>query len=223
MVAYFFDLPSKLEIDAFLHLGSFVAIVLYFFRDFKELWRWKWLIFLSALPGGLAGLILQHGIENYFRSPNSVATSLVVMTIPMFLGERFGKKNLSLEDLTPFKALLIGIAQALALIPGTSRSGITISAALLLGLKRDDAAKYSFLAGAPLIFGAGFYEGLELLNKAYLDLQMLMVGFWGSFLSSFLAIAFLIPFLRKHTLNFFILYRLILGLLLLLTLKAFNF
>ena len=138
------------------------------------------------------------------------------MSFPMILGEVLGKKTQDIKDLTYFKALIIGIFQAFALIPGTSRSGITISAGLLLGLKREISAKYSFLAGAPLILGAGLYEGLKLVKSETIPLDVALTGFFSSVFFSFLAIAFLIPFLKKHSLYPFVVYRIILGIFLLL-------
>lgn len=215
LFAYFFSIPSNLSFDAFVHLGSFLAIVVYFRKELKEIWSYKKLILLSAIPGGIAGLILGHVIENYFRSPEKVAIMLILMTIPMFLGEKLGRKNLSIKDLNLSKALIIGFAQALALLPGTSRSGITISAGLLVGLKREESAKYSFLAGAPLILGAGVYEGIKLIREDDILLDVALSGLVSSTISSFLAILFLLKFLKNNTLTFFIIYRLILGVIIL--------
>jgi undecaprenyl-diphosphatase len=207
----FFNIPSSLEIDAFLHLGSFFAILIYFWKDLIKIWSWKWLIFISALPGGIAGLLLHHIVESYFRTPLVVTLALLVMTLPMILGERLGLKRLKIGELNLGKALFIGFAQALALIPGTSRSGITISAGLLVGLKREEAARYSFLAGAPLILGAGLYEGVKLVKGGAIPTDLAFAGFIGSFISSLIAIAFLIPFLKKYSLYAFILYRILLA------------
>ena len=215
LFANFFNIPSSLAIDAFLHLGSFFAILIYFWKELKEMWCWKWFIFISALPGGIAGLLFHHVIESHFRSPLAVTLVMLVMTIPMVLGERLGQKRLRISDLNLGKALFIGFAQALALIPGTSRSAITISAGLLVGLKREEAARYSFLAGAPLILSAGLYEGLKLVKGGTLNPDLAFAGFIGSFISSLLAIVFLIPFLKKYSLYAFIWYRILLGCLLL--------
>jgi len=211
----FLNIPSSLEIDAFLHLGSFFAILIYFWKDLIKIWSLRWLIFVSALPGGIAGLLLHHIVESYFRTPLVVALTLLVMTLPMILGERLGKKRLRIGELTIGKALFIGVAQALALIPGTSRSGITISAGLLVGLNREEAARYSFFAGAPLILGAGLYEGLKLVKGGTIPTDLAFAGFIGSFISSLVAIAFLIPFLKKYSLHAFIFYRIFLSCLLL--------
>jgi len=213
-----FNLFSSLSFDAFIHLGSFFAIVIYFWKDLKEIWEYKWFIIVSAIPGGLAGFFLENIVENYFRTSFVVGLGLIFMSLPMILGEVFGKKTQDIKDLNYFKAFIIGIFQAFALIPGTSRSGITISAGLLLGLKREVSAKYSFLAGAPLILGAGLYEGLKLLKSTSIPLNMALAGFFSSAIFSLLAIAFLIPFLKRHSLYFFVVYRIFLGLLILSTL-----
>ncbi|MFN3505104.1 MAG: undecaprenyl-diphosphate phosphatase [Caldimicrobium sp.] len=210
-----FLFPNNLSFDAFIHLGSFCAIVAYFWKDLKKIWHYKYLIIISAIPGALAGFTLEHWIESHFRTTQSVAFFLILMSIPMLLGEKFGKKVRRIEELNYRKAFLIGIFQSLALLPGTSRSGITISGGLILGLKREEAACFSFLAGAPLILGAGLYEGLKLFKINSLPAEYMLTGFFGSAIFSFLAIAFLMPFLRKHTLYPFIVYRIILSIILL--------
>ncbi|RKX60647.1 MAG: UDP-diphosphatase [Thermodesulfobacteriota bacterium] len=211
LIEKLFNISSFLCFDAFMHLGSFFAIVIYFWRDLKRILDYKWLILIAILPGGIAGLTLEHIIEKYFRYSVIVALSLIFMSIPMILGEKIGKKKLEIEDLNIKKAFLIGLAQALALIPGTSRSGITISAGLLVGLKREKSAIFSFLAGAPLIFGAGLYEGIKLIKYHALPLNIALTGFISALISSFFAIAFLIPFLKKHSLYSFVVYRIILA------------
>lgn len=216
----FFQSFSSLSFDAFIHLGSFLAIVTYFWKDLKEVWHYKGLIIISAIPGAIAGVLLEHIVENYFRTPSLVALNLIIMSIPMILGEVLGKKQYEIKDLTPLKALIIGIFQCLALIPGTSRSGITISAGLLLGLKREISAKFSFLAGAPLILGAGLYEGIKLIKSPSLSWDLSLAGFFSSFVFSFLAIFFLIPFLKKHSLYIFVVYRVFLGIFILLFFKT---
>ena len=213
LIQKIFNTFSFLSFDAFIHLGSFFAIVSYFWKDLKEIWSYKWFILISALPGAIVGLILESIVENYLRTPLIVGSALIIMSIPMILGEILGKKSSEIKDLNVFKAFLIGIFQALSLIPGTSRSGITISAGLLLGLKREVAAKYSFLAGAPLILGAGLYEGIKLFKSSFVPLDLALVGFSSSALFSFLAIAFLIPFLKRYSLYPFVIYRILLGLL----------
>ncbi|NPA40380.1 MAG: undecaprenyl-diphosphate phosphatase [Thermodesulfobacteria bacterium] len=207
----FFHITSSLSFDAFMHLGSFLAILIYFWNELKEIWGYKWLVFVAILPGGIAGLLLEHIVDTYLRTPQMVAFFLLIMSIPMILGEKFGKKTKDIKELSIKEAGFIGVAQALALLPGTSRSGITISAGLLTGLKRDIAAKFSFIAGAPLILGAGLYEGIKLVKHHTIPYDLAFVGFLSAAIWSFIAIAILIPFLKKHSLYSFVVYRILLA------------
>ena len=217
LVEKFFHITSSLSFDAFMHLGSFLAIVIYFWKELREIWNYKWLILISAVPGGIAGLLLEKVVDAYLRTPVVVATFLILMSVPMILGEVFGKKSKEIEDMGIGGALFIGFAQALALLPGTSRSGITISAGLLTGLKRDVAAKFSFIAGAPLILGAGLYEGIKLLKHHTIPVGLAFTGFASATFWSFVAIAILIPFLKRYSLYPFVCYRVLVGLLILAT------
>jgi len=211
LVEKFFHITSSLSFDAFMHLGSFLAILVYFWKELKEIWGYKWLVFIAILPGGIAGLLLEHIVDTYLRTPQMVAFFLFVMSIPMILGEKFGKKTKDIKELGIKEAGFIGFAQALALLPGTSRSGITISAGLLTGLKREVSAKFSFIAGAPLILGAGLYEGIKLLKHHTISYDLAFTGFLSAAVWSFIAIAVLIPFLKKHTLYSFVIYRIALA------------
>ncbi len=211
LASSFFHIPSRLSFDAFIHLGSFLAILIYFRKELKEIWHLKRLVFIAFLPGALAGFFLEDVVSNYFRDPKIVALMLFLMSFPMVLGEKLGKKKLFSKELNPVKALIIGILQSLAIIPGTSRSGITISAGLLVGLKREEAARFSFIVGAPLILGAGCYEGLKMLKHGNIALNVAGVGFLSSTIFSFLAISFLIPFLKRYSLYPFVFYRILLA------------
>ncbi|QJA06456.1 PDZ domain-containing protein [Thermosulfurimonas marina] len=211
-----------LAFDAFIHLGTLLAVLLYFRRDWLKMWRalpsgerprrLLALILLATIPGGLAGLLLEEVIESRFRTPHSVAFFLAFMSLPLLLGEILGKKSRRAEDLGVGEALFIGLAQALALFPGTSRSGITMAAALLLGLSRSEAARFSFLLSAPIIAGAGLVGGLKGLAEG-LSPSLMLVGFLGAFLAGLAAIAFLFSFLRRHSFYPFVAYRLLLALL----------
>ena len=212
LVSSFFHIPSGLSFDAFIHLGSFLAILVYFRKELKEIWRLKWLVFIAFLPGALAGFFLEDLVSSYFRHPATVGLMLLLMSLPMVIGEKMGKKVLIARELSYLQALIIGIFQSLAIIPGTSRSGITISAGLLVGLKRDEAARFSFIVGAPLILGAGCYEGLKMLKHGFVPLDVAGIGFFSSAVFSFFAINFLIPFLKRHSLYPFVIYRVLLAL-----------
>ncbi len=211
LASSFFHIPSCLSFDAFIHLGSFLAILVYFRKELKEIWHLKWLVLIAFLPGALAGFFLEDVVSAYFRTPKIVALMLFLMSFPMILGEKLGKKRFFSQELGPLRALVIGIFQSFAIIPGTSRSGITISAGLFVGLKREEAARFSFIVGAPLILGAGCYEGLKMLNHGVIALNVAGIGFLSSAIFSFLAISFLIPFLKRHTLYPFVFYRILLA------------
>ncbi len=216
----FFGFRGGLSFDAFIHLGTLGAVLLYFWRDWLSLLkgvrepgpgRRLWgLLLVGTLPGAFAGVLLENAASHYFRSASLVAGMLILMSLPMILGEVLGRKTKGFMDLGLRGAFLIGLAQALALIPGTSRSGITISAALLLGLRREEAARFSFLLSAPIIAGAGLLEGIRAWVGGFPPVLM----FWGwftAFISGILAIHFLLRFLRTHTLYPFVVYRVLLG------------
>ncbi|HEX5139726.1 MAG TPA: undecaprenyl-diphosphate phosphatase, partial [Dehalococcoidia bacterium] len=162
-----------LQFDAAIHLGTLAAVLVYFRATIASLiaawfgsisarkWdvsadsRLAWLILLGTIPAGLAGLALESTAEDAFRDPALVAAMLILFSIPMVLAELYGSQRRSLDGARPFDALLVGVAQAIALIPGVSRSGITISAAMFDGFRREEAAVFAFLLSAPIIAAAG--------------------------------------------------------------------
>ncbi len=220
-----FGIKAGLSFDAFIHLGTLLAVLIYFRRDWlglvQDLWypgpgrRLLMMLVVGTLPGALAGLFLGETIERYFRHSAVVAGVLIVMSLPLVLGEILGRKEKDWPELGIYGAFLVGLAQALALIPGTSRSGITMAAALLLGLRRAEAAHFSFLLSAPIIAGAGLLEGAKALS-AGVSLKFMLLGGLSAFVSGWLAISFLLRLLKTHTLYPFVLYRVLLGLLILL-------
>ncbi|RUM88737.1 MAG: hypothetical protein DSZ24_02830 [Thermodesulfatator sp.] len=205
-----------LAFDAFIHLGTLLAVLLYFRRDWLGMLgdlgpggpgrRLFLLILWATVPGGLAGLLLADIIEARFRTPISVSFFLALMSLPLILGEILGRKRRRAEDLGWGEALGIGLAQALALFPGTSRSGITMAAALLLGLSRPEAARFSFLLSAPIIAGAGLLGALRGCQQG-LPFLVMLSGFLGALTAGLLAISFLLSFLRRHTFYPFVIYR----------------
>lgn len=170
------------------------------------------LIALGCIPAGIAGLVGEDYIEATFRSPAAVALMLVLGAVFMAVAERLGTRILGLDGLTWRTALFIGLLQTIALIPGTSRSGITIAAGLLVGLQRSSAARFSFLLATPLVLAAGL---LPLRKMAAGDLDgALLLGFVVALLSGLLAIRFLLAFLQRHSLLPFVWYRLALAVVL---------
>ena len=152
-------------------------------------------------------------IDDYFRNINSVGTWMLIIGILFFIGEYFHKKYKKKKSLNFKKVCLIGLMQALALIPGVSRSGSTIVAGLIGGIDRSDAARFSFLLGIPAIAGAGFLTALKLPESGGLSIELpvLFVGFLSSFLFGILSITFLMKFLKNNSLNIFAIYLVLLG------------
>lgn len=202
-----------------LHLGTALAVLLYFARTWIGLvqdvfalrLRLPLLIVAGTIPAVLAGLALQSAIEGGLRDPAYVATFLIIGSIVFIAAERFTIARRPLESIGFIDALVMGVAQAIALLPGISRSGITISAGLYQGVRRPDATRFSFLLATPVIFGAVAKTFLDAHKAAELFAtpDVLFVGFGVSFISGVAAVAFLVRFLRTHSLVWFVPYRLV--------------
>lgn len=224
--------------DVALHVGTLLAILLYFWKDFRGMlfgifgkdlrthrmhfhsdpsqesaafYRQLFMyLVIGTIPAVLAGIFFNETIDRYFRSTGSVAFMMMFVALVFFLAER-GHKEGSHVGLK--NALYIGIAQAFALIPGVSRSGATISAGLFQGLKRETAARFSFLLGAPAIFGAGLWTFLKGFDAASVSFPILAIGFLSATLSSLVSVHFLMRFLKNHSLKVFAWYRIVVGLM----------
>jgi len=206
---------DTLTFDVALHGGTLTALVFCFWKDWIELFTKKQkmlvMILLSSIPAGAAGFFLNDIAEKSLREPFLISIMLIVVGFIMLAAEKSEKyKDIEKTDL--MDALTIGIAQATALIPGVSRSGITIAAGLFKGLKRDASARFSFLLSTPIIAGATALHFKKILDshEGY-DLQLFAAGFVASSITGFVAIKFLLSFLRKHPLNLFVYYRFILA------------
>ena len=210
-----------LSFDVALHLGTALAVLLYFARTWIGLvvdllrgrWRMPALIALGTAPAAIAGVLFQSAIEREMRGPLVVAAGLVVGSIVFVAAEGIARQRRAMTEIGVIDAILIGLAQAIALIPGISRSGITISAGLVRELRREDATRFAFLLATPVILGAGAKTLLDARKAAALFAQpdVLGVGFVLSFLSGLAAVAFMVRFLRGHSLNWFVAYRLVLA------------
>ena len=210
-----------LSFDVALHLGTALAVLLYFARTWIALavdlirgrWHMPLLVIVGTLPAAIAGVILQSTVETTLRSPWWIVLGLVVGSIVFVIAERAARQQRRTADLGYADALIMGAAQAIALLPGISRSGITISAGLLRDLTREEATRFSFLLATPVILGAGAKTLLDARKAQALFDQptVLAVGFIVSFVSGLLAVAFLIRFLRTHSLNWFVAYRILLA------------
>jgi undecaprenyl-diphosphatase len=218
------------EFVVMLHMGTLAALLLYFWRDVLVLLAAAWavlrerslggdpdrklalVLLVSVIPAAIFGLVAGEAIEGFFYDVVIVIPFILVAGAGiLWLAERFGTREHELEQAGFADAAVIGIAQALALLPGISRSGITISAGLLRGLKRDAAARFAFLMGIPIIAGAGLWKTRTIVNDdaGDIDLAVLLAGVVAAALSGWLAIGFLLRYLRRHSTGIFIAYRLV--------------
>lgn len=207
---------------AVIQVGALGAVIAYFVPDFVRMVRalvndrrspdarLAVAIVLGTIPIGIAGLALQRYITGPFRSLWVVATAFIVVGIVMAVADRAARHERTLANLTLVDALIIGAAQALALVPGVSRSGATIVAALLLGFRRDDAARFSFLLSVPAIAAAGIFELRDALHEVH-GVAPLALATAVAFLSGYATIAWLLRFLRTRTLLGFSIYRVLAG------------
>jgi len=211
---WFFNWTGELDsltFDVALHAGTLLALFICFWKDWIELISRKQrlfvLIMIASVPAGIAGFLLNDFVEDTLRSPYIIAVSLVVFGCVMLIAEKMNKSK-TVDNMTLQDAVTIGIAQAVALIPGVSRSGITISAGLFRGLEREDSARFSFLLSTPVIAGATFLHARKLIaGYGYHDMNLFLIGFIASAITGYAAIRFLMIFFRKHPLNAFAYYR----------------
>ncbi len=171
------------------------------------------IIIIATIPGIIVGLLLNNYAETVFRDPLIIATTLSIGAILLFYSDKIGTKKTDLVDLTLKMGIIIGLFQALAIIPGVSRSGITITVALFLGMKRTTAARFSFLLSTPIILGAGIMEFPNLIES---DLNIsILVGVLTAATSGYLAIKYMLKYLENRNYNIFVWYRLVLAVVIL--------
>jgi len=214
-----------LAFDVAVHLGTALAVLLYFATTWMELardvlagrWRMPLLVVVGTLPAAVAGVLFESVVERELRDIRLIAAALLAGSLVFFLAERGAAQRRRLERLGLGDALFMGAAQAIALIPGISRSGITISAGLASQVTRADATRFSFLLATPVIVGAGAKTLLDARQATGLlaEPQLAVVGFVVSFLSGLAAVAFMVRFLRANSLNWFVPYRVALAAVLL--------
>lgn len=220
-----------LAFDVALHVGSLSAVIWYFRRDISSMFvawvgsiqsrqlnqesKLAWAVLLATIPVALAGLLFNDLISTYLRSPLVVAFGLIFFGLLLSLADWKFRGQRNEYQMNRWDVLCIAFAQALALIPGTSRSGITITAALLLGLNREAAARFSFLLSIPVIALAGAYETFGLVNaEAKTDWFAISLGTLVSGLSAYFCIHYFLVFIRRIGMQPFVVYRILLGLLL---------
>lgn len=221
-----------LAFDVALHLGSLVAIIIAFRTEWLNLikkglslfkqkmkpvshdQKMIYYLILATIPGALAGYFFEDLAESALRSPYIIVFTLVFYGALLMLMNKKGKKNKDFSKITLSDSIFIGTAQALALIPGTSRSGITITAGLFRGLKKEEAAKFSFMLSAPIILGAGLFK-VPSIPTAELGSPAIWAGMLASLIFTFLAIKFVLGYVKNHSYNIFAYYRFLLAFLVL--------
>jgi undecaprenyl-diphosphatase len=223
---------TSLAFSVMLHIGTLAALLVYFRADWVRLVpagfaairdrsfrgdpdrRLAWLLVAATIPAAIAGFLLSDVIETAFRDVGWVVVTLVVGAVILWLADRWGGRTKGVEDVTVPIAGGIGVAQALALIPGFSRSGISISAARFAGLDREAAARFSFLMATPITAGAALFELRKLASgETGLDISVgpLIAGMVAAFVAGMIAIGFLLRYLRTRSLTIFVVYRLVLA------------
>jgi undecaprenyl-diphosphatase len=217
-----------LAFDVSLHVGTLTAVILYFRSEIGTMvvdWgrsvaqrrqvgesRLAWAVLFATVPAGLAGVVFKDYIETDLRSALVIATTTILFGLLLWYADRSGRRARDEHGLTWKDVLFIGVAQALALIPGTSRSGITMTAGLMMGLNREAAARFSFLLSIPTIAGAGLFKLKDLLEAtAPVDWHDLIWGAILSAISAYLCIHFFLKLLERMGMAPFAIYRLLLG------------
>jgi len=221
ILSWIFNFPSfGLGFDAAIHLGTAAALVIYFYHDFLNLIRQRsWLlkyILIATIPGGLIGFLGEKWIDNNFHqglyAPLVVGITMIIFGIILYIADKIDFESITIQNIGLKKTLFIGLAQALAFIPGVSRSGATITAGLFAGLKRDEVAKFSFWLATPISLAAGLYKALSIArNPETISLWQLVIGIFISMLVGIAVIKWLLAYLKHHRMGIFLIYRLIFG------------
>lgn len=219
---FYWDIPESFDVA--LHFGTLLAIVMFFFKDWLKLieggykqvikkeksfeGKMFWYLVAATIPGGAIGFLLDHFIgDSLGKMPLLIAIALIVMGIVLYLVDKNAPTKTDYEHMSFKQTFLIGFSQALAFIPGVSRSGVTMTTGRLMGVDRESTAKYSFLLSTPIVFGATLYKFKDfVLNIPF------FVGVLASFIVGIIVIKFLLEYLKKGNFKIFAIYRVILGL-----------
>jgi len=223
-----------LSFDVALHVGTLGALLIYFHKDIGQLakglfvknshTRLAWLLAMATIPAVVVGILLQSSAETAFRSPRLVAINLAIVAILMLFAERYYHRHVNnptkLEKVTRKQAIIMGLSQAAAIVPGVSRSGSTITAGIFSGMDRVAATRFSFLLGIPITAGAiaKVFTESQAMQQVKDDKAIFAVGIITAFVSGLFAIRFLLRFLSKHSLAVFAYYRLVLSAIVLIAL-----
>lgn len=224
----------NLTFDLALHFGTLLSIAVFFFNDFINMikkgftkgikddqGKILWYLVIATIPAGIAGVLFEDVIENAVRSNFLIiALALAIMGIIIYLADRYSLDKRTIKKMTMKDAFLIGCSQVFALVPGFSRSGTTIAAGRLLGINREDAAKFSFYLSAPVVCGALLLELLDstVWSLILVNLGTFILGIVISFVTGLLCIKYLLKYLQKHNFKIFMIYRLLLAIAVILVL-----
>jgi undecaprenyl-diphosphatase len=227
-----------LGFDILLHVGTLVALVAYFYQDWLKMFhafispsrynrperKMLFCLIVATIPGAIAGVLLEKKAETVFRAPVHIAVLLGAVGLLLILGEILARHIRRLDQITLKDAVLIGVSQAFAIMPGVSRSGITMTTGLFMGFNRRSAAHFSFLMSTPIIFGAGLYHILKWFREPLGTLPLLpaVLGFLAAAISSYLTIKYLMRFLQHHTFIPFAIYRVLLAAVVLIAVFYFH-
>lgn len=216
------DIPDSFDVA--LHFGTLLAIGLFFFKDWLKLikggfnlvtknektteGKMFWYIVIATIPGGIIGFLLDHFLEDKLKTPLIIATALIVMGIILYIVDKKCESKIKYEKMGLKETFIIGVSQALAFIPGVSRSGVTMTAGRILKVERESVARYSFMLSAPIVLAATIYKFKDFeLNPQF------FIGVITSFLVGLAVIKFLMQYLRKGSFKIFAIYRVIIGVL----------
>lgn len=207
--------------DTALHIGTLVAVVVYFFWDWIRLitagltkpkstdGKLFWFVVLATIPGGIFGLLL-NDLREYMRNPALIGVMLIIMGVVLYWADKTGSKTVDLKEIGAKKSIIVGISQAFAIIPGVSRSGITMATGRMLGLKRESIAKFTFLLSTPIIAADALFNVKDILNTR-IDTVPFIVAIVTSAIVGLLSIKFLLDYLKNKGFGIFAVYRFILG------------
>ena len=212
-----------LTFDIALHIGTLIAVAIYFWKDWLKLitkgltdvrsteGKLFWYLVAATIPGAVVGFLLEKKAETIFREPILIATMLILLGVLLYWADRRGVKHIEMNRITFRTSLFIGLSQALAIITGVSRSGITMTMGLLMGLTREGAARFSFLLAAPIILGAALVKLPFLLSNPSIITINFIIGILVSFVIGILSIGFLLRYVQTNNFLPFAWYRFILG------------
>ena len=232
LLPWFMGWPDPgLSFDVALHLGTLVALLIYFRNDWIALVRsslklvrgnttdpdarMAFFIIVATIPGGLAGALFESKVETVLRSPVIISFTLIALALVLVAAELKGRHKRNLEQISLNDAVTVGLAQAIAIVPGVSRSGVTITAALFKGIKRDAAARFSFYLSTPIIAGAVAKKMLDIAAQGLTADQMMpfVAGIVSAGIVGYFSIAFLLRYLQTHNTFIFVYYRIALGII----------